>query len=221
MRAERSRRPDIEPDRDGDGDGGRDTVLAAALACFAAQGFHGTSMRDIAARAGLSISAAYYYFPSKDEMLRHIMARVTEDLIRALEMARDGAGASAASRLAALVRTHVRFHTERQTESFIGNSELRSLSPRHRAGIVALRDRVAALFKAALAEGRRSGAFDCPHPSETVLALTTMCTSVAGWYRADGPRSARTIADRYAALALRLAGARDARQGARARKRKP
>jgi AcrR family transcriptional regulator len=187
---------------------GRDTVLSAALECFAAHGFHGTSMRDIAARAGLSISAAYYYFASKDELLRHIMVRVTEDLIVALEKARDAAGSAPAARLAAIVRTHVRFHTGRQTESFIGNSELRSLSPRHRAGIVALRDRVTDIFKAAIADGRRDGTFDCPHPAETVLAMTTMCTAVAGWYRPDGPRAARTIADRYAALALKLAGCR-------------
>jgi AcrR family transcriptional regulator len=191
---------------DREGTGGRDVVLSAALHAFATQGFHGTSMRDIAARAGMSISAAYYYFPSKADLLRHIMVRVTEDLIAVLETARATAGDAPAARLAAIVRAHVRLHTERQMESFVGNSELRSLSAKDRATVIALRDRVSAIFKEVIGDGRQRGAFDCPHPAEATLAIATMCTSVAGWYRLDGPHSPQTIADRYAALALRLVG---------------
>ncbi|TWT12981.1 TetR/AcrR family transcriptional regulator [Reyranella sp. CPCC 100927] len=189
-----------------DSAGGRESVLAAALESFAAQGFHGTSMRDIAARADMSISAAYYYFPSKADLLRHIMVSVTEDLIAILETARDTASDTPAARLAAIVRAYVRLHTERQTESFIGTSELRSLSADDRASVVALHDRVSDIFKTVIADGCRSGQFDCPHPAEATRAIATMCTAVAGWYRASGPHNPQTIADRYATLALRLVG---------------
>lgn len=197
-------RDDRQPDREAAG--GRDILLSAALNAFATQGFHGTSMRDIATRAGMSISATYYYFPSKADLLRHIMVSVTEDLIADLEAARDAAGDSPAARLAAIVRAHVRLHTERQMESFVGNSELRSLSARDRATVVGLRDRVSTIFKDVVADGRQRGVFDCPHPAEATIAVVTMCTSVAGWYRLDGQHSPQTIADRYAALALRLVG---------------
>lgn len=189
----------------------QEAVLHVALNCFVEQGFHGTSMRDIAGRAGTSIAAIYYHFPSKALLLRSIITRVTEDLLVLLSAARAQAAAEAPGDasvlLAALVRAHVRFHTERQAEAFVGNSELRSLEPENLVPVVALRDRVSAEFKLAVDAGIRSGAFACTHRSEAVLAITTMCTAVANWYRAGGPATSEQIADRYAALALAMLGA--------------
>lgn len=181
-------------------------LLDAALACFVAQGYHGTTMRDIAARAGLAVSASYYYFPSKLDLLRRIMTRVTEDLEGVLSEAERAAAGDPAARLAALVRAHVLFHTHRRAESFIGNSELRALPPADRAEMVALRDRIAGHFKRALEVGIRTRAFTVVDPAATVLAIVTMCTAVATWYRDDGPNSPEQIADRYAELALRMVG---------------
>jgi hypothetical protein len=117
------------------------------------------------------------------------------------------AGDDPAARLAALVRAHVLFHTHRQAESFIGNSELRALSAADRMDIVAMRDQIGDHFKRALADGIRARRFDVPSPPAAVLAITTMCTAVAQWYRADGPAGPEQIADRYAELALRMVGA--------------
>jgi AcrR family transcriptional regulator len=182
-------------------------LLDAALACFVAQGYHGTSMRDIAARAQLAVSASYYYFPSKADLLRRIMVHVTTELNAALRQADHAAGPDPAARFAALVRTHVLFHTRRQAESFIGNSELRSLSPAARAEMVALRDEVGGHFKRALADGIHGGGFDCPSAPAAILAVVTMCTAVATWFHPDGPASPEQVAERYAALALRMVGA--------------
>jgi len=187
---------------------GRERVLQAALDAFFEQGFHGTSMRTIADRAGTAISHAYYYFPSKADLLRTLMVGVTEDLLAALEAARVEAGSDPAARLAAIVRAHVRLHTERQAEAFVGNTELRSLTARDRVDVVALRDRVTAIFKATVDEGLRCRVFRCAHRDEAVLAIVTMCTAVAGWYRADGPLAPEAVADRYADLSLSLVGYR-------------
>ncbi|WP_119418752.1 TetR family transcriptional regulator [Desertibaculum subflavum] len=182
-------------------------LLDAALGCFVAQGYHGTTMRDIAARARLAVSASYYYFPAKLDLLRRLMVRVTEDLEAALSAAEREAGDMPAVRLAAVVRAHVLFHTHRRAESFIGNSELRSLPPADRAEIVAMRDRIGAHFKRALEAGIRARVFAIPDPQAAVLAIVTMCTAVATWYREDGPATPEQIADRYALLARRMVGA--------------
>jgi AcrR family transcriptional regulator len=47
----------------------RRQILEASLALFKEQGFDRASMRDIAARAGLSLGSTYYYFRSKDELV--------------------------------------------------------------------------------------------------------------------------------------------------------
>jgi AcrR family transcriptional regulator len=44
-------------------------ILDTGLALFRDQGFEDTTMRDIAAKAGLSLGSAYYYFKSKEAMV--------------------------------------------------------------------------------------------------------------------------------------------------------
>lgn len=187
---------------------GEKVLLDAALDAFVEKGFHGTSMRDIAARAGASVSHAYYYFPAKRDILWRIMAGITSELIAALKTAANGAGSDPAMRLEAIVRAHVLLHTKRQDESFVGNTELRSLGPRDRRRLVALRDQVSSIFKAAIGAGLRQKVFSCDRPAEANLAIVTMCTAVADWYRAEGPVSPEEMADRYAAIALRMVGCR-------------
>ena len=43
----------------------RQRIIDAAVACFARDGFHGASMQEICAEAGMSPGALYRYFPSK------------------------------------------------------------------------------------------------------------------------------------------------------------
>ena len=47
----------------------RARILDVALEAFRARGFDGTTMRDIAADAGLSVGAAYHYFPNKEAIV--------------------------------------------------------------------------------------------------------------------------------------------------------
>jgi AcrR family transcriptional regulator len=46
----------------------RDQILAAAMTCFARQGYHATSMDDVVRESGLSVGAIYSYFPSKEDL---------------------------------------------------------------------------------------------------------------------------------------------------------
>ncbi len=44
-------------------------ILEIALRLFRRRGFERTTMRDIAEAAGLSLGAAYYYYPSKEALV--------------------------------------------------------------------------------------------------------------------------------------------------------
>src|SRR3982750_3143286 len=46
----------------------RDQILAAAMGCFARQGYHATSMDDVVRESGLSVGAIYSYFASKEDL---------------------------------------------------------------------------------------------------------------------------------------------------------
>jgi AcrR family transcriptional regulator len=48
-------------------------LIQAAYELFLKHGYHGTSMRDIAQRAGLSVAAAYNHFKNKDELFTAVL----------------------------------------------------------------------------------------------------------------------------------------------------
>lgn len=186
---------------------GQRVILKAALDAFVEHGFHGTAVRDIASRADLSVAAIYYHFPSKLDILYSIMDSGIRDIQADLIAERDRAGDPVAQ-FVAMLRVHVKFHCRRKAEAFVGNTELRSLDQTRRRAIVAKRDAIGALFLEVAERGLARGLFDTPWPRETVRAILSMCTAVAGWYRKNGPESPDTIADRYADMALRMLGCR-------------
>ncbi len=55
-------------------------ILDAALSLFVSQGFHGTSMQQIAARADFSVGKIYTLFPSKEDLLRRLQLRSMAEL---------------------------------------------------------------------------------------------------------------------------------------------
>jgi AcrR family transcriptional regulator len=55
----------------------RQQIRAAAMRCFSRDGFHGATMDQIIAEAGLSAGAVYQYFPSKRALILDVAASVT------------------------------------------------------------------------------------------------------------------------------------------------
>ncbi|XDD51267.1 TetR/AcrR family transcriptional regulator [Leptospira sp. WS92.C1] len=51
----------------------RDLILKTSLKLFSDQGYHGTTMRQVAFKAGLSLGLAYRYFDSKEAILEGII----------------------------------------------------------------------------------------------------------------------------------------------------
>lgn len=179
-------------------------ILLAALNCFVEKGYYGTTVREIAARSDVSVPGLYHHFVSKHVILEQLIDRVMDDLYEQTQDARRAAGPDPLDRFDAVVCAHVRFHCERIEESFIGNSELRSLSSGARRRMSRKRHRQQALFDEVIIEGVVCGLFDVRLPAESSRALASMCTSVATWFRRDGSRSADEVVDHYKTLARNL-----------------
>ena len=64
----------------------RSQIVAAALEVFAEHGFHGTPTRELARRAGVSEALVFRHFPTKEDLIRAILAYVGfEDRIQFME----------------------------------------------------------------------------------------------------------------------------------------
>lgn len=190
--------------------GGKDVIVQAAVDNFQQFGYHGTSMRDIARDADITVASIYHHFPSKQAILQDIMSRVLSDVISLTRSALMRSGASPAEQLVAVMKAWILFHTARRAEAMIGASEIRSLDESGHRLVVALRDEQERMFRDVVERGVEEGEFTTPYPREAVRAIINMGYSVANWYRPGGTLTPEEMAERYAVLALGTVIARPA-----------
>ncbi|MEL5954941.1 TetR/AcrR family transcriptional regulator [Streptomyces sp. CLV115] len=182
-------------------------LLVAAVDAFAERGYHATTTRDIAGRAGMSPAALYIHYKTKEELL-HRISRIGHDrALFVLEAAADGGG-TAAERLAEAVRSFVRWHAEQHTTARVVQYELDALGVEHRTEIVELRRRSDAVVRRIIGEGVQAGEFDVPDVPGTTLAVLSLCTDVARWFNEQGSRTPDEVGELYADLVLRMVAAK-------------
>jgi len=182
-------------------------LLIAAVEAFAERGYHATTTRDIAGRAGMSPAALYIHYKTKEELL-HRISRIGHDkALRVLRTAADGPG-SAAERLADAVRSFVRWHADHHTTARVVQYELDALGDEHRTEIIALRRQSDNAVRDMINDGVRNGEFDVPDVPGTTLAVLSLCIDVARWFNVAGTRTPDEVGALYADLVLRMVGAR-------------
>lgn len=177
-------------------------ILEAATAEFFERGYHGTSMKELAAAVGIRAASLYYHFPSKEDLLSAIMRSTLEDLAIAVPDAIVDED-DPITALRAAVTTHIVFHVSRHREVFLCDAELRALGPGNRAEIVALRDQYEDIFRGVLRRGRDAGALLVPDVDLVTRSLLASCSGVAFWFRPGGTMTVDDVADAYSELFLR------------------
>jgi len=95
-------------------DANREKIEAVALRLFCAQGFHGTSMRQIAERSRVSLGNIYNYYKTKDELfssiVNHYAVVMNDERQKLLESVRDPFDACQVEAMAWLIRDLVYRH---------------------------------------------------------------------------------------------------------------
>lgn len=84
-------------------------LMKAAADCFVATGFAASTMREIAARAGMQPGSIYYHFPSKKDLLAAVHEEGLRMITEATRTALDETGADASpwTRLEAAAAAHM------------------------------------------------------------------------------------------------------------------
>lgn len=182
----------------------RDQVLAVSVRLFNEQGYDATSVADLAGRLGLTKSALYHHFASKEELL----ALALDSALTALEDALDAAldvteerTSSAADRLREVIRSAVEVLIDHLPEVTL-LLRVRGNSPTEQDALERRRifdARVAALVAAAQDEGWIRADVDAAIATRLVFG---MINSVVEWYRPDGPVDRDTLARDILAVTL-------------------
>ncbi|HSO18498.1 MAG TPA: hypothetical protein VLT88_03510, partial [Desulfosarcina sp.] len=128
--------------------------------------------------------------------LYHILKSTMDDLTTYLKSTLSPI-TGVEQRMRAAVRSHVRFHLERQKENFIANSELRGITAEHYRVIVRKRDEYEAIFQDLIRQGTEEGVFLEGDVKILSYAILTLCTAGATWYKPNGRLTVDEIADIY------------------------
>lgn len=190
------------------GPDGLPPALRAALGVFARHGYHGASIRSIAEEAGLSVPGLYHHYRSKQAILAAVVDAAMAEMLEHTQAAVDDAGDRPVTRFENVVECLTRFHMARRDQAFVASTEMRSMTPDVRTHHIGQRDAQQAMIEDTIRTGVNSGDFACAHPVDAARAISSLCVSIASWYRPDGPLDADDVVARHLEFARGMVGAR-------------
>jgi AcrR family transcriptional regulator len=178
-------------------------ILVAACNEFHRVGYHGASTRDIAGAAGMSATALYAHYPSKESMLFKLCVLGTGS---ALEALRKGARPDfpPGQRLRGAVYAFAEWHAENHVLARVAQWNLAALEPESFEVVASLRREIDHDLRSILVEGCEAGVFVVPNLTSATLAILSLCIDVCRWYPSRRIHAPEEIASNYVALVERM-----------------
>ncbi len=190
-------------------------LAEAAVELFGTRGAPATSVRDITAVCGLSPGALYNHFASKEELLYILVRDIHLQVDARMAATLITAGPDPAVQLAATVRLLASRTARNKKRARLANREFTALSGSRRQEITALRLQIRDRLTGILLAGAKAGTFhlaggdDLSAATLASATITAMCVHISERTMENYPFSFEDLEDRYAEMALRIAGARD------------
>ncbi len=172
-----------------------DPALAAAIACFVGIGYHGATMRTVAAEAGLSAAGVYHHYPSKQSLLTAVFDLAHTELSAHVDAAAEVDDPVAA--LGNVCEAIVLFALARRELMMIVLTDVGNVDAADRPRVEAAFDRLIDRVHQQLVR------IGVDEPRATAHALIDMCVGVCRHAPADDPTA---LAQLYRSFGQRLAG---------------
>jgi AcrR family transcriptional regulator len=172
-------------------------VLDTAAALFWEKGYAATTTREIAAAVGIQQASLYYHVASKEGLLYQLCVSSMEQLLADVQAPADRQ-TDPLDRLRALIGAHLTTLLKHQVRHVTMLTELRALSKRHHAEVLALRKKYADLVRSVLEEAQAAGKIRTDIPSRYLyLALLNILNWAVIWFRRDQALTADQLADLF------------------------
>jgi AcrR family transcriptional regulator len=181
-------------------------VQEAALTLFSERGYHGTTMKHVAAVLGVQAPSLYNHVVSKQEILQRIMTTGMRRLSANQEEALASSPAPV-EQLRAMTEAHVQIHIHHRRSAMVGDREIGNLEEPTQREVRAERDAYERRFRAVIQHGVDDGSFTVGSVKLASFAIIEMATSVAVWFKEDGPLTPDDVAREYGEMAIKIVGA--------------
>ncbi|NWG24975.1 MAG: TetR/AcrR family transcriptional regulator [Pseudorhodoplanes sp.] len=169
----------------------REAVLRVAARAFNEQGFHRTSLDDVAERLNVSKPTIYYYVKSKDDILFECV-RIGLERIESASRAEHLSGGTGLDRLIALWTEYARIVTEDFGRCLIlvGEDPLPAATRRE---LRAMKAKIDHRFRSVVEEGIADKSIRPCDPKLVAFAGAGALSWIARWYDPAGPLDVDTI----------------------------
>ncbi len=179
----------------------RDDILQAAIHLFNHNGYHATSMQDIARAVAIKKPSLYHHFESKEAILLEILETGMAQLISEMEGIVNS-DVPADRKLRDAIQSHARIIAENPEGAAVFMREDRGLGDAYLERYLTSRDRFEKLVRHIVQEGMEQGVFRQTDVTIIVKAVLGMVNWMTRWYRSDGRLSAQEIATFFSDLVL-------------------
>jgi AcrR family transcriptional regulator len=182
-------------------------ILDASTKLFYANGYHATTMRDIASEVGIKAGSLYNHYGGKEEILLRICIETSRRLYDGAVATLEGVD-DVEEQLRKFIMWHVTFHAEYREASRVTDTQLPYLQPDNRQAVIEIRDSHEKLLRDILARGAKQRRWRSSNLRVISIGIETMCTEVDAWFRADGELTSEQIAAIYTDFIRRGLGGR-------------
>lgn len=180
----------------------RADLLEVAARLFSRQGYHGTSMQNLAEEVGVLRGSLYAHIDSKEDLLFEIVDRGADRFMSRMNQV-VLSELSPKDKLRRAVLAHVTTVAEHLQAATVFLNDWRLLSPQRRALILEKRDRYEALVREIIEEGIEWG--DFPEELDAGMAAIFVLSVVNWlyqWFDPSGPRTADDLASLLSEMIL-------------------
>lgn len=180
----------------------RSDIIDAAINLFNQNGYHATSMQDIAHAVAIKKPSLYHHFESKEHILLLILETGMDQLIGEMENIL-GSDINCGLKLRKAIYAHARIIANNPAGAAVFLREDRGLGDDYMEIYLTKRDHFERLLRAIIQEGIDGGMFHETDVAITAHALLGMVNWMTRWYRPEGRLSAEEIAEIFTDLVFK------------------
>lgn len=171
-------------------------ILDKAGMLFWQKGYHGTSMKDIAAACDCKAANIYNYFKGKEDILFEVIKDITERAVNSVRHLENDNTTSPVEQLRSFLDSHLGVLVQMKKSSIlISDTGLQNLTREHRKDIIKLRDTYDRIMRKVITRGIESGDFAVKDEKIIVYLISSAIIRSTIWFSPKGRLTANEVAD--------------------------
>ncbi|WP_409298999.1 TetR/AcrR family transcriptional regulator [Peribacillus sp. SCS-26] len=182
----------------------KEKITAAAIELFDRKGFGSTSIQDIVEALGVTKGTFYYYFSSKEELLRGIHLHYIDDLVSQQEEILSDHSLNSKQKLYRIIYMLISDIKKQGASAKVFTREIRHLNEEHYREITSKRDQFRFNMEQLLSDGINNKEFrQSLNPELIAFGILGVTNWSYNWFNPEGSVSDKELAIMFTDMLLK------------------